>query len=150
MSTLASIRPDSWNFPLLVHVLGAMILVGTTITFVVAELAAAGTPQPERMRRFAFRTLLFVGLPALIIMRVGGEWLYSKEFDGASGDDPSWIGIGYGVSDLGGLLFLISLVLAGFASRKARSGLGRAAGVTAAICLVGWVVAVWAMGAKPS
>lgn len=150
MSTLASIRPDSWNFPLLVHVLGAMILVGTTITFVVAELAAARTPQPERMRRFAFRTLLFVGLPALIIMRVGAEWLYSKEFDGASGDDPSWIGIGYGVSDLGGLLFLISLVLAGLASRKARSGLGRAAGVTAAICLVGWVVAVWAMGAKPS
>ena len=25
---LASIRPDSWNLPLFVHVLGAMILVG--------------------------------------------------------------------------------------------------------------------------
>ncbi len=27
-AVLASIRPDSWNFPLFLHVLGAMILVG--------------------------------------------------------------------------------------------------------------------------
>ena len=32
MSVLAAIRPDSWNFPLLLHVLGAMILVGGTLT----------------------------------------------------------------------------------------------------------------------
>ena len=28
MTVLAVIRPDSWNFPLFLHVLGAMILVG--------------------------------------------------------------------------------------------------------------------------
>jgi hypothetical protein len=28
MSILAVVRPDSWNFPLFLHVLGAMILVG--------------------------------------------------------------------------------------------------------------------------
>ena len=28
MSVLAAIRPDDWNFPLLLHVLGAMLLVG--------------------------------------------------------------------------------------------------------------------------
>ena len=28
MTVLAFVRPDSWNFPLFVHVLGAMILVG--------------------------------------------------------------------------------------------------------------------------
>ena len=28
MSVIASIRPDSWNFPLFLHVLGAMVLVG--------------------------------------------------------------------------------------------------------------------------
>ena len=28
MSVVALIRPDSWNFPLFLHVLGAMILVG--------------------------------------------------------------------------------------------------------------------------
>ena len=150
MTTLASIRPDGWNFPLLVHVLGAMVLTGTMVVFVAAQLTAVGTSDPARMRRFAFRTLLFAGLPALIAMRAGAEWVYSKEFSGAGGDDPTWIGIGYGVGDLGGLLFLISLVLAGIASRKSKSGLGRAAGVTAAICLVGWLVAVWAMGAKPS
>ena len=31
MTVLASIRPDSWNFPLFLHVLGAMILVGGTL-----------------------------------------------------------------------------------------------------------------------
>ena len=149
MSVLASIRPDAWNFPLLVHVLGAMVLTGATITFVVAELATAGTGEAGRMRRFAFRTLLLVGLPAYIVMRVGGEWARSKEF-GNEGEDPTWVGVGYAVADLGALLFVITLVLAGIASRKGKSGLGRAAGVTAAICLVGWIVAVWAMGAKPT
>ena len=28
MSLLAAIRPDDWNIPLFVHVLGAMVLVG--------------------------------------------------------------------------------------------------------------------------
>ena len=28
MSVLAAIRPDDWNFALLLHVLGAMLLVG--------------------------------------------------------------------------------------------------------------------------
>ena len=28
MSVLAQVRPDSWNFPLFLHVGGAMILVG--------------------------------------------------------------------------------------------------------------------------
>ena len=31
-TVLAAIRPDSWNFPLFVHVLGAMILVGGLLT----------------------------------------------------------------------------------------------------------------------
>ena len=29
---IATVRPDSWNFPLFVHVLGAMILVGGLLT----------------------------------------------------------------------------------------------------------------------
>ena len=28
MTTLAAIRPDEWNLPLFVHVLGAIVLVG--------------------------------------------------------------------------------------------------------------------------
>ena len=33
--TLAAIRPDSWNFPLLLHILGAAVLVGAVLTAVV-------------------------------------------------------------------------------------------------------------------
>ena len=148
MSLLASIRPDSWNFPLFIHVLGAMVLLGSVTTGVAAELLATGTAEPGRMRRFAFRTLLLVGLPAYIVMRIGAEWMYSKEF-GDSSDDPSWIGVGYITADGGGLLFLIALILAGVAAWKSKNGLGKAAGIVAGISLLAWVVAVWAMGAKP-
>jgi len=145
---LASIRPDSWNVPLFLHVLGAMVLVGAVTTSVAGELVATRTAEPARVRRVAFRALLFVGLPAYIVMRVGAEWLYSKEFKGST-DDPTWIGFGYITADGGGLLFLIALVCAGIASAKSKSGLGKAAGVIAAIALIGWIVAIWAMGAKP-
>ena len=100
------------------------------------------------MRRLAFRSLLLVALPAYIVMRVGAEWMYSKEF-GDTDDDPTWIGIGYITADLGALLLLIALITAGIASWKSKSGLGKAAGVITALALIGWIVAVWAMGAKP-
>ena len=148
MNTLASIRPDSWNFPLLLHVVGAAVLVGAVASAVVATLSAERTAQPDFMRRIAFRSLWMVGVPAYILMRVGAEWIYSKEF-GDSSDDPTWIGIGYGVSDIGAIVFLIALILAWLGARKGKSGLGRASGILSALILVGLVIAVWAMGAKP-
>ena len=39
---LAAIRPDSWNFPLFLHILGAMVLVGAVTAAVVAQLTPAG------------------------------------------------------------------------------------------------------------
>jgi len=148
-SLLADIRPDSWNFPLFVHVLGATLLVGAVATAVLALLTPRGGGDPSGLRRFAFRTLLFVGLPSYIVMRVGGEWLYSKEF-GDSDDDPAWVGIGYITADIGAVLFLVALICAGIASSKSKERLGKASGIIVALALVGWLVAVWAMGAKPS
>ena len=148
-SLLASIRPDSWNFPLFLHVLGAMILVGAVTTAVVAQLTAGGTSEPDRMRRFSFRTLLLAAIPAYIVMRIGAEWLYSKEF-GDTEDDPTWIGIGYGTADAGALVLLIAVICAGIASWKSKSGLAKASGIIAAIALAGWIVTIWAMGAKPA
>ena len=145
----ASIRPDSWNFPLLLHVLGAMVLVGAVAAGVVTELAATRADEPALLRRLAFRIFLLGALPAYIVMRIGAEWLNSKEF-GSSPVDSTWIAIGRGVADGGGLVFLISLILAGVASRRSSGGLSKASGVLAAITLVGWLVAIWAMGAKPS
>jgi len=148
MSTLAAIRPDSWNFPLLLHVLGASILVGAVVSSAVATLAADRTPSPETMRRIAFRSLWMVGVPAYVVMRIGAEWLYEKEF-GDTEEDPTWIGIGYMVADIGLLVFLIALALAGFAARRKSSGLGKASGYLGVLLLIAFVVATWAMGAKP-
>jgi hypothetical protein len=149
IGVLASIRPDSWNFPLFLHVFGAMVLVGAVTAAVVAQLWTVTPADGDRLRRFSFRTMLFVALPAYIVMRVGAEWMYSKEF-GDTDDDPTWIGIGYITADIGDLLLLNALITGGIASWKSKSRLGTASGVVAAIALAGWIVAVWAMGGKPS
>jgi len=147
MSMLASIRPDSWNFPLLLHVLGAMVLVGAAGLGSIASLASGGAESPF-LRRLAFRSFLIVALPAYIVMRVGAEWLYSKEF-GEGADDPTWIGIGYITADAGALLLLITLILSGIAVRRGSTGLTRAAGVLSLVAVIAWLVSVWAMGGKP-
>ena len=148
MSTLASIRPDSWNVPLLLHVLGAMVLVGAAALGSFAALTSGGSTESPFLRRLAFRSFLFVALPAYIVMRIGAEWLYSKEF-GEGSDDPSWIGIGYITADAGALLLLVTLLLSGFASRRGSAGLTRAAGIVSLIAVVAWLVTVWAMSGKP-
>jgi hypothetical protein len=148
IAVLASIRPDSWNFPLFLHIAGAAVFFGALTVATVAQLGSAKAAEPLLLQRVAFRTLLIVGLPAYIVFRVGAEWIYSKEF-GDTDDDPTWIGIGYGVSDIGALLFLIALILSGIAVRRSKTGLGKASGVLSALILVGLVIAVWAMGAKP-
>jgi hypothetical protein len=149
IGVLASIRPDSWNFPLFLHVFGAMVLVGAVTAAVVAQLWTVTPADGDRLRRLSFRTLLFAALPAYIVMRVGAEWMYSKEF-GDTDDDPTWIGIGYITADLGALLLLIALITGGIAAWKSKNRLGKASGIVAAIALAGWIVAVWAMGGKPS
>ena len=83
----AAVRPDAWDLPLFVHVLGA----------------------------------------------VDDEW--------------SWIGIGYITSDVGLLLTLIAIGLAWRASRRGTAA--RAVMVLAAVLLLAFAVAVWAMTTKP-
>ena len=149
MSTLAAIRPDSWNLPLFLHVLGAMVLVGAAGLGSVAALGAARNPDESVfLRRLSFRSFLIVALPAYIVMRVGAEWMYSKEF-GDSDAELAWIGIGYITADGGALLLLLALILSGIAVRRGSSGLTRAAGILSLIAVIAWLVAVWAMGAKP-
>lgn len=145
---VAAIRPDSWNFPLFLHVLGAMLLVGAVTAAVVAQLTSAAVAEPDRLHRFSFRTMLFVAIPSWFLMAIGAEWIYSKEFDDSS-DDPTWIGIGFMTREAGGLLLLIATICAGIASRKSKSGLAKASGIIAAIALAAWIVTIWAMSAKP-
>ena len=152
MTTLASVRPDDVNVALLVHVVGAMAMVGALVTSAAAALVG-WRDESASLLRLSSKTLLFVALPAFIAMRVGGEWTYVEEnLDDAP--DLTWVGIGFITSDLGGLLLLIALILGGIGLRRTRSGGGtgllRASGVIAALLVVIYVVAIWAMGAKPT
>jgi hypothetical protein len=151
MSLLATIRPDSWNWALLVHVAGAMVLVGGLLTAGGAAVLAR-RDDTGVLARFSYLTLVAIALPGFLIMRGGAQWLYDKE--GFTGDDdPGWIGIGFGTADLGALLLLIALVLGGIGLRRSRRGGGegllRASGTIALVLLALYVVAVWAMAGKP-
>lgn len=147
---LAAIRPDSWNFPLLLHVGGAMILVGGALTGASALAFARGD---ARILRLGYFSLLTVALPGYVLMFVGATWIYSREGLSGSGIDSAWVAIGFVVAEAGGLLFVISLILGGIGVRRLPSG--RGAGllkVTMGISLVllaAYVVAIWAMSAKP-
>ena len=150
---LAAVRPDSWNFPLLLHVLGAMVLVALLAVAAVVLSAALRSDDRVAALRLAFRTLLIGAVPAYLVMRVGAEWLASKE--NLEDADFAWVNIGYAVAD-GGLLLLIAMtVLAGIASRRAKrgdapSGLVRWANGLALLLIVVYAVALWAMTAKPT
>jgi hypothetical protein len=147
---VATIRPDAWDFPLLVHVTGSMLLVGALVV-VVASMGSAlrRGDGAEVLTGLAFRALLLGVLPAYILMRVGAEWIASKE---DVPDDVDWIGIGYMVSDGGLLLWIIAAVVAWRAARRGAAGpggLGRAVVGLSGVLLVAYAVAIWAMTTKP-
>ena len=153
ISLLAAHRPTDWNFPLFVHVLGAMVLVGGLLAGASLITYARGD---VRFLRLGYWTLLFVAFPAYIVMRIGAQWIYSKEpySDLPAGvDDPTWIGIGFIVADLGALLVLIALIVGGIGVRRLKGGGGqgllKAAMVIAWLVLAAALVAVWAMAGKP-
>ena len=149
-SVLAAVRPDSWNFPLFVHVLGAMILVGGTLT---AASALAFARGDVRTLRLGYWSLLAVSLPGYILMRIGAQWIYSKEGLDDAPIEEAWTGIGFAVADAGALLLLIALIVGGVGVRRLRGGSGtgllRAAMVISLLLLAAYVVAIWAMSAKP-
>jgi hypothetical protein len=151
--TLASVRPDDWNFPLLLHVLGAMVLVGLLAAAAVLLAVALRADDRAATLRFAFRTLLIGAIPAYVVMRVGAEWIASKEH--LEDSDASWIGIGYSVADGGLLILLVMTILAGLAVRRARrggepTGLVRWTSGLTLLLILAYAVALWAMATKPA
>jgi hypothetical protein len=150
---LAAVRPDAWNFPLLLHVGGAMALVASLVVALYAiRIARERGDQPAA--EFAFRTLWRFTLPAYIVMRVGAQWIVSKE--SLENSDDAWIGIGFLTSDAGLLLLIAGMILTGLMARRAKQGTSvagagqlRAAGVIAGILVLAYLVAIWAMTTKP-
>jgi hypothetical protein len=153
MSVLATIRPDEWNFPLLLHVFGAMVLVGGLVAAVTALLLGWRRDSPW-YSRLGFWSLLLVAFPAWWIMRIAGQWIESKE-NFEEDNEPAWLGIGYITAELGGLLLLLSIILTGIGVRRLRrpgaetSILVRIGTVLAVVILLAYTVAMWAMTAKP-
>jgi peptidoglycan biosynthesis protein MviN/MurJ (putative lipid II flippase) len=151
--SLAAVRPDSWNFPLVLHVLGAMVLVALLATAAVVLSVALRSDDRAAALRLAFRTLLIGAIPAYLVMRVSADWLASKE--NLEDADFAWINIGYMVADVGLLVLIAMTVLAGIASRRAKrgdtpSGLVRWANGLALLLIVAYAVALWAMATKPA
>ena len=152
MTLLALVRPDSWNFPLLLHIGGAMILVGGVLTAASALVVARGDVA---LLRLGYRALLIVGLPGYILMRVGAEWIADKEgFNAKGAPEPTWLDIGRIVADGGALLLVIALIVGGMGASRMRKGTGgesllKAMLVLSIILLVAFTVAVWAMSGKP-
>jgi len=144
MSALAVIRPDDWNLPLFVHILGAMTLVGA-LALVLLALAA-------RDVRLGYRALLLGVVPGWIVMRGAAQWIADKEKVDDLDPVPSWVDVGYSVSDPMLLLIIIATVCAGLAARRQAQGgaLRGTALVLTVIMLVAAFVAIWAMSTKPT
>jgi len=153
MSVLAAIRPGEVNLPLFLHVLGAMLLVGTL--FAVALATAIGWRRSDDaagLTRFSLLTLLIGVLPSYILMRIGAQWTEAEQ-DYPDDFDAAWIGIGYITADAGALLIIVSIILSVIGLRKLRRGagirFGRAVGIISILLLAAYIVAVWAMTVKP-
>lgn len=151
---LAAIRASGQDFPVLLHIVGATVVFGALLASASSLALAHGE---ARLLRLGYFSLLLVGLPALILMRLSGEWIYRKQRWGdvsAQIGQPTWLGIGFDVADYGGLLFLLALVLGGVGVRRLPSGKGarllQGTMVIAIVLVLAYVVAVWAMTGKPN
>ena len=152
---LAAMRPDEQSFALLLHLVGATVVFGALLASATSLALARGDP---RLLRLGYFSLLLVGLPGLILLRLAGEWLYRlQNWDQLPEqiDEPAWLGIGFLVADGGGLLFLVALALGGVGVYRLRDGKGgtallKATMVIALILILAYVVAVWAMTGKPN
>ena len=156
---VAALRPDDWNLPLFLHVLGAMLMLGGLVLAAICLFDAWRDSRAGSLQ-LAFRALLWVTLPAWLVMRVAAQWIYSKEEDAFGGTDPDWIGIGFATSESGLLLLIAATVLAGRsvgkavelqadASAAASDTKVRVATVLVSLLIVIYLISIWAMTAKP-
>jgi hypothetical protein len=141
---LAIIRPDAWNFPLFLHVLGATALTGATAAVFVGAVSERQWPW---LRTVVARTLLLVVFPAWLLMRLAGQWIDSKE---DIPGDPGWLGVGFLVGDAGLVLLILAMIFGAVAVRRPqRSWPIRAVAIITGIYFVALIVAMVAMTGKP-
>jgi len=141
---LAILRPDSWNFPLFLHVLGAMVVTGATAAAFIGAVASRRWPW---LRLVVARTLFLATFPAWLLMRLAGQWIDSKE---NIPGDPGWLGVGFLVGDAGFVLLIVAMILGAVSVRRPqRSWPIGAVAVITGVYFVALVVAMVAMTGKP-
>jgi hypothetical protein len=134
-------------WPLFLHVIGAMALVGAILAVALVAWVAWRRPDLAVLRRTAWTSLVVVALPSYVVMRGAGQWIYSKE--GFSGkNDPTWLGVGFGVADMGLLLLLVMIGVAFWWRRGAKPVAGRIVAVLSSVYLVLLAIAWLAMSGK--
>jgi hypothetical protein len=150
--------PSNWNVPLLIHVIGAMILVGGVLAAAAALVSARGD---ERRLRTGYYSLLFVAFPGLILTKLGATAIWSK-YSGHSffrsafpaSDDPRWIQIGGTALDMGGGALVLALVLGWFGLKRLDTKRGQQLMKLVMVISIGllaaYLLAVWAMGGRPT
>jgi hypothetical protein len=142
---IAILRPHSWDFPLFLHVFGAMVLFGAMLA--TSALSIVGWRVPT-VARSTFWALLAAAIPAWIVMRVGAQWAYSKEHHQLFEEDPSWIGIGFTVADLGAPILLLATGFAFWWQRSQKTVAARVVSGLAVLYLILLAVAWLAMSGK--
>jgi len=159
------------SFPLLVHITGAMILVGGVLGGAAALLLAKG----DRLKlKLGYYSILFVAFPGLIVTKIGATMIWHKEsahsLVGAAfphSNDPRWIEIGGTALDGGGALLVGALIVGWFGLRRLDGKtdflakvpiIGKWTGPTlmklttiiSVVLLAAYVAAIWAMSTKVS
>lgn len=133
-------------WPLFLHVLGAMTLVGAVLTAVIVSWVAWRRPGAPVLARTAFASLVFVGVPGYIVMRIFAEVIASDE--GYKHNLPSWITLGRAVADGGLLLLLVTAGSAFWWLRSTKPVAGRIVAALSSVYLVLLAIAWLAMSGK--
>ena len=133
MTVLGAIRPDDWNLPLFLHVLGAMALVGALGLVLLSLVSARGGDSAAGLR-LAYRSLLFAVIPSWIVMRSALSGSRTRRASTDLDEPPAWVDIGFVTSEPTLLLLIAATVCAGVG----RAGRGRAAAPSAASTRPRW------------
>jgi hypothetical protein len=144
---VAVLRGDAIDFPLFLHVLGAIVLFGAVASVALLSISALRIPQHGvLLRGIALVTTLAAVWPGFVAMFVAGFWVLDRE--GYDEDKPpGWALTGIGIAE-GGLFLLIALTVLVWLSRRRPAATPWAAGL-ALLYLLALAVGWFAMTAKP-
>ena len=134
---IATVRPHGWDFPLFLHVFGAMTLFGIVLAALIASVA--GLP------RAAFSSLA-AALPAWAAALIGAYWIESDEH--LSDSSATWLGVGHGVLEPGLIVLLAALGAAFWWRRSGNAVAGRFSAGLSALYLILLALAWLAMSGK--